>query len=83
MPKKMIPVVKPLKVPEPCVIDELPEVVTVVDGLGVIQCGHTATLAERANHDIFEINSCRWCCISDNMENCHIAAAIRYVAGVE
>jgi hypothetical protein len=38
MTKKKIPVVKPLAVPKPCVIDELPEVVTCVDRFCVAYC---------------------------------------------
>jgi hypothetical protein len=78
MPKRKIPVVKPLAAPEPCVIDELPEVVTVVDDIGVIHCGPTATLASRGDRDIFETSSCRW-----EIAEWVSANAIRYVAGVE
>jgi hypothetical protein len=77
--KKKIPVVKPLKVPEPCVIDELPEVVTVVDRFSVVYCSSTVTLFDGDECSVL-CRSCRYHVpdeFGDHEED------IRYVAGVE
>lgn len=70
MPKKKIPVVKPLEVPEPCVIDELPEVFTrhrfiYSSDIVLSECGAL-------------IKCSRFWCMEDMF-----ADDIRYVAGVE
>jgi hypothetical protein len=63
---KSVKTVKPLAVPEPCVIDELPEVVTVFDYLGFVYCDPSATLRGHptdfeCDRDVFDITTgCRW-----------------------
>jgi hypothetical protein len=65
--------VKPLKVPEPCVIDELPEVVTAVDSVGAIVCTPDVTV-DADGHIQNPIE--RWFVFVS-------AEGVRYVAGVK
>ena len=65
--------VKPLKVPEPCIIDELPEVVTVVDSISPIWCTPDVVMSK----DGYVTNPLlRWVCV-DSVDQ------VRYVAGVD
>ena len=73
MKKIGIPVVQPLAVPEPCVIDELPEVVTVVEEISLIWCTPDV-VTDRHGHVTNPL--LRWVCV-DSVDE------IRYVAGVE
>ena len=73
---KKIPVVKPLKVPEPCVIDELPEVVTVVDRWGMVWCHPDVMLNDDGSIRMPPYACGRWSPSSYGYD-------IRYVAGVE
>jgi hypothetical protein len=70
--EKCIPWTQPLAVPEPCEIEKLPEIVTVVDDTGIVRCSPEATLN---CFGVLDLDSCRWCTTVNPYR-------MRYVAGL-
>ena len=71
--RRLIPIFYPLPIPEPCVIDELPEVVTVVDTYGVCLAEPCASFCQ----DSDTLFDCRWTELDDYTEISHIHYVVK------